>query len=136
MKRKHCYLIALILYFSIIFFFAVLSRETAARDVRLNLFQGYVELVDNSCRDILVNITVFIPVGLMAGLMTERYRLLKSIFAGLLFSLTIEISQLLLRKGTFDVDDIFNNTVGALLGGAIALMVLRVQKVTTQKYLT
>lgn len=58
-------------------------------------------------------------------MMSGKYGLLKAILVGLLFSLTIECSQLLWKRGTFDVNDIFNNTVGALIGGVVAVMFVR-----------
>lgn len=35
-------------------------------------------------------------------------------------SLTIEFSQLIWHRGVFDVNDLFNNTLGAVIGGVIA----------------
>lgn len=37
-------------------------------------------------------------------------------FSALLFTLSIEVLQLLLKVGTFDIDDIFLNTVGGFIG--------------------
>lgn len=45
--------------------------------------------------------------------------MLNALLVGLLVSLVIECSQLTLKRGVFDVDDLFNNSVGALIGGAI-----------------
>lgn len=47
---------------------------------------------------------------------------------GLFLSETIECSQLIWHKGTFDVDDLFNNTVGALLGGLVVVLVIWIRK--------
>lgn len=41
------------------------------------------------------------------------------------FSLMIEILQLLLRLGTFQLSDIFYNTVGGVLGGLLYYAVMR-----------
>ena len=41
----------------------------------------------------------------------------KSIKLGLIFSVSIEMLQLLLRLGTFQVSDIVYNTLGGMLGG-------------------
>lgn len=47
----------------------------------------------------------------------EKRVLWKSTKLGFVFSVSIEMLQLLLRLGTFQVSDIVYNTVGGLLGG-------------------
>ena len=49
----------------------------------------------------------------------------KALLVGLLISLFIEVSQLIWKKGVFDVDDIFNNAVGAVIGGEIAWFMVK-----------
>ena len=44
------------------------------------------------------------------------------------FSLTIEMLQLLLRLGTFQLSDIFYNTVGGLIGGLMYCAVMKARK--------
>ena len=44
------------------------------------------------------------------------------------FSLMIEMLQLLLRLGTFQLSDIFYNTVGGVLGGLMYYAVMKVRK--------
>ena len=44
------------------------------------------------------------------------------------FSLMIEILQLLLRLGTFQLADIFYNTVGGVLGGLMYCAVMKARK--------
>jgi len=63
------------------------------------------------------NIIMFIPIGLLLPLL--HHRMLKVFkFTGtavaILFS--VELVQMLLRVGSFDVDDIILNTLGALIG--------------------
>ena len=45
-----------------------------------------------------------------------------------IFSVVIEMLQLLLRLGTFQLSDIFYNTVGGVLGGVCYLGVMKVRK--------
>ena len=44
------------------------------------------------------------------------------------FSLMIEMLQLLLRLGTFQLSDIFYNTVGGMIGGLMYYVVMRARK--------
>ena len=41
---------------------------------------------------------------------------------GFCFSLLIEVLQLVLRKGTFEVDDLINNTAGVVIGLGVYLL--------------
>ena len=89
--------------------------------IRLDLFNDLLNPGPDGYRDIILNIVCFIPVGLLVGLLSEKYRWVKALFAGLLVSLTIELSQLIWHRGVFDVNDLFNNALGALIGGVFAV---------------
>ena len=52
----------------------------------------------------------------------------KSTKLGLIFSVSIEMLQLLLRLGTFQVSDIVYNTLGGMLSGAVYMMVKKVHE--------
>ncbi len=66
--------------------------------------------------DLLLNITLFVPLGFLLPLSCKKFTFYKTILAGFLLSLTIEITQYLAHLGCCDIDDIFNNTFGAVLG--------------------
>lgn len=78
-------------------------------------------------RDNILNIMSFIPIGLMAGVVFRRQRIIKALLIGLLVSIVIEGSQFMWHRGVFDVDDLFNNTVGALIGGMIVALMVKVK---------
>lgn len=63
------------------------------------------------------NIVVFIPFGYFLPIMTIRCQ--KGLFITILTfttSLVVEVTQLIFKVGSFDVDDILLNTVGGILG--------------------
>lgn len=67
----------------------------------------------------LLNIVLFVPFGgLGSFLVKERNSLVKTTGVGFLFSLLIEISQLLNNRST-DIDDLILNTIGAMIGAFI-----------------
>ena len=114
----------LIVYCVALFFLAVLNREPANKSiVWLDLLGGYINPRDNSVSNGLLNICYFIPVGVLVGLLTEKYRIGKAILVGLLVSIVIEFSQLIWKRGVFDVDDFLNDAVGALIGGLLVVCV-------------
>ena len=59
---------------------------------------------------------------------TLGHMLMKSAQYAFLFSLTIELLQLFLRLGTFQLSDLFYNTLGGFLGGLITWVYWRIKK--------
>jgi len=67
--------------------------------------------------NIIGNVLAFAPFGFMLPIISVRNRnLFKITLLSLEFSLTIETIQLMLKVGIFDVDDLFMNTLGGILG--------------------
>ena len=127
--RKHVVILSLIVYIAVFFSLAVLFRESSDKcTIRLDLFKDFLEPGPEGYRDLILNIVCFIPVGLLVGLLLEKYRWAKAWLVGLLVSLTIEFSQLIWHRGVFDVNDLFNNALGALHGGIIAVAVISFYK--------
>ena len=129
MMRKHIVILSLIVYIAVFFSMAVVFRESSDMCIiRLNLFNDILNPGPDGYRDLILNIVCFIPVGLLVGLLLEKHRLAKAWLVGLLVSLTIESSQLIWHRGVFDVNDLFNNALGALIGGLIAVAVTSFNK--------
>ena len=128
MRLQKILLGALIAYIVILFFFAVLIRDAREMSsVKLELFWGYNNPSKYVVRDNILNIASFVPIGLMAGVVFRRQRIIKAFLIGLLVSIVIEGSQFMWHRGVFDVDDLFNNTVGALIGGMIVALMVKVK---------
>ena len=67
--------------------------------------------------NIVGNIAAFMPFGFFLPIISRRSRKwYNTVSFGLVFSLTLETLQLVLRVGSFDVDDMLLNTIGAALG--------------------
>lgn len=66
------------------------------------------------------NIAVFIPFGIFVPvLLKPDIKLWQLTFTAMTASLVIEVLQLVLRVGSFDIDDIILNTLGGLIGACI-----------------
>lgn len=125
MMRKRIVILSLIAYIAVFFSVAVVFRESSDKCIiRLDMFNGLLNPGPDGYRDVILNIVCFIPVGLLVRLLSEKYRLVNALLAGLLVSLMIEFSQLIWHRGVFDVNDLFNNALGALIGGFIAVVVI------------
>ncbi|MGG0257675.1 VanZ family protein [Bacillus mycoides] len=67
----------------------------------------------------LLNIVLFMPFGFLLPTIWPQFRKMKNtVCAGFFFSLAIELNQLLNNRIT-DIDDLFTNTLGAIVGYVI-----------------
>lgn len=66
---------------------------------------------------IFLNILLFVPLGFLLPMISERFRSLwLTIVTGFIFSVGIETMQYITGRGLTEVDDVINNTTGALVG--------------------
>lgn len=75
-------------------------------------------------KQILNNIMLFVPFGIFyreQWLWKKQWKW--ALFAGCLYSCTSEFLQLILRLGLFEFDDIFNNSIGMMLGYGVAVLI-------------
>lgn len=71
------------------------------------------------------NVACFMPFGFFFSVICEKgKKWYNTVLAAFLFSLTMEVVQLVLKVGSFDVDDMFLNTLGGALG-FISISLLR-----------
>lgn len=105
-----------------------------AKNVTLQNRMQYINLIpfsrDISISGYVLNIVMCVPFGFLVPLIWEDMgRVSRILPAGFLFSLLLEVSQLLNIRGT-DVDDLIMNTLGALAGFVVYLAF---DKVTCEK---
>jgi glycopeptide antibiotics resistance protein len=63
------------------------------------------------------NILCFVPFGILFPIVfSKKQSFVKTVLIGMLFSINIETLQFLLETGVSDIDDVFFNTCGAVLG--------------------
>lgn len=80
------------------------------------LFDRY----DGWLTNIIGNIAMFIPFGIVLPICFRRLdNIKKTVFAGICFSIFIELSQLLSPERHTDIDDIILNTSGVMIGACI-----------------
>ena len=63
-----------------------------------------------------LNVVIFIPLGIYAGILFEAWHFLKKLLFLFLVSLIVEGLQYLMRIGAFDATDLITNTVGGVIG--------------------
>ncbi len=70
------------------------------------------------------NILMFVPIGFFPALLWREGRWWKSVLFGFLLSMTIELCQIPISRGT-DIDDLWLNTLGAAAGYALYALTRR-----------
>ena len=73
--------------------------------------------------NVLLNIALFVPLGVLPLVFRYAEKWYLMLATGFVSSLAIELLQLVTRRGMFDVDDLFTNTVGAMLGWGIVMAI-------------
>lgn len=108
-------------YVFFLFSLAVLARSaTPEAQYALRPFWSYLEWEEEGVQ-ILANVAVFVPLGLLLGLQIGW----RAVPVGAGFSILIELLQLVTHRGMFEFDDMIHNTLGTLLGAALAALLLR-----------
>ena len=64
----------------------------------------------------LLNIFIFIPLGLYVGILGKAWKLWGKVASFFLLSIFFELSQYIQKMGAFDATDLVNNTLGGILG--------------------
>ena len=125
------YSVALLLieYIFLIFCSTVFFRTTSElRKYDIHPFWSYKATQDGR-EDLLaeniMNVVVFIPVGLLLGIAFKQMTWWKALLIGCGISVTIESLQFFFMRGFSEVDDVMHNTLGCLLGYGI-MTILRI----------
>ena len=82
---------------------------------------------------LLGNVVMFVPLGFFPALLWRRARWYRSVLTGLCTSTGVETIQFLIGRGS-DVDDIILNTLGALAGYGLFLLLRRLAPRFTKKF--
>ena len=91
------------------------------REWNFHLFRAWREAWNNysvkNWANVLLNVAMFGPLGFLLPLLGKKFRKwYVTIPAGFATSLAIELFQLAFGRGICDVDDLFCNTLGAVIG--------------------
>ena len=66
--------------------------------------------------NLLGNVLIFLPFGFFMAMASKYRSFLSTLVYSCALSRTVEISQLFMKVGCFDVDDLLLNTIGGMLG--------------------
>lgn len=97
----------------------------------LTLFGSYIEAWNDfsmkNWQYVTLNVVMFLPLGILLPLLHDRFKKVAwTISAGILLTLSIEAFQYFTGFGVFEFDDLFNNTLGAIIGYGLTMSVLKI----------
>jgi len=105
-------------------YITLLSRDAAHASIELDPIASYHRATNAprhlailEIRSIILNIAMFVPLGLLLPMASVKFRKIHiTLPVALLASLAIETAQLATHRGVFSIEDILHNTLGAALG--------------------
>jgi glycopeptide antibiotics resistance protein/uncharacterized protein (DUF1778 family) len=120
-----------ILIFYITFLYRNYNNEYEARQIILAPLSSYrlawYSYSSSEWCNIIINILMFIPFGFLIPLYNRKFRsLIYVVISTLFLTTTIELAQLITRKGIFEIDDLINNMLGAIIGYGLILFILNI----------
>lgn len=122
----------LVEYIILILVLAVFARPVQAERMHdFALFWSYRVIPKDELMlpQIIMNVAVFIPVGVLLGCAFEKMSWWKAVLAGGALSVLIEALQFVTRRGFAELDDVFHNTIGCLIGfGVFAVLAWTVRR--------
>lgn len=120
-------------YFIMVMGVTFLNRgSTYSGGVNLAFFSSYQEAWNSfsvrEWQNLYLNILMFVPFGILLPLWHVRFRKARwTIGMAAIFTLFIETFQLLTGFGIFELDDLFNNLLGAIIGYGVIMAILTIK---------
>ena len=114
--------ILLSLYIVVLLYFTVTGRYSHEEyEYQINFFTSYRWFFEHNgeqvLRQLLINLVMIMPVGfLLPVVINAKHKYLITMALSLLLTVFIETMQLITKCGSFEIDDIINNFVGAVIG--------------------
>lgn len=133
-KWELCLMTSLIMYLTLLLNVVIFSRNVGEyRQVNLIPFWSYQKVfVDKEIsilKQMILNVVAFVPWAILFPLVFPKMnRFWVNVGSALVFSVLIECIQCVFRLGIAEFDDIFHNTLGALIGFGIMYLCEKYKK--------
>jgi glycopeptide antibiotics resistance protein len=110
----------IVVYITVLLEFAFFSRMPGSRTgIDLILFKTWGKSVQAHSYFI-ENVIMFLPFGTLFPMKIRKFQsAISCVMAGFVFSVCLELAQLLTSRGHCQLDDVVTNTVGTLIGWLI-----------------
>ena len=124
--------ILLSLYMVVLLYYTVVGRYSHEEyDYQIHIFYSYRFLLEQfdfqSIRQLAINLLMLVPVGFLLSVIIKGKGKYVIVFVlCLLLTVFIESMQLWTKCGSFEVDDIINNMIGAAIGAWVYALIHRI----------
>jgi len=138
-KNKMIFGSLFIVYFVMVLGITFLNRGVFfQRSINIHFLSSYKDAWNTfslrSWQLIILNIFMFLPFGFLLPLLQKKfYKIHNTLILAFLFTICIELFQLVTGLGVFDIDDVFNNMLGSLIGYGLIMAILLVIKPNKNK---
>lgn len=116
---KKADVIVLLFYIGFMMYKTIMFREVGDNRLNLVLFSCYRTTNRSMWIGGIENIWLFLPFGAGLSRLFKKRALRKACLIGLITTLMIETTQYITGLGTAEFDDVFNNTLGTVIGALI-----------------
>jgi glycopeptide antibiotics resistance protein len=107
----------IVLFWILLFKFGVQFSYMERRSVSLIPFNElFIANGKLDLSEIILNMVIFVPLGIYAGVLFQRWTWKNKFLFFFLMSFMFEALQFILRIGAFDITDIITNTSGGVIG--------------------
>ncbi len=117
---------------TVIYSSTIIFRKTGeARRYDLHPFWSYGAIEEGTVELLLeniMNVVVFVPVGILLGVGFSKWPFWKVVGAGCLLSVSIEAMQLMFKRGFAETDDVIHNTLGCMIGYGLYRLLALINK--------
>lgn len=119
--KKLFWWIILIFYLFVVLSVTLFRRSGVWNGQIISFFYSYkdawIKASETAWRNIILNILMFVPLGFWLPVGKKRFRVFwKTYLVGCILTVGIECFQLIFSLGLFEVADVFNNTLGTMIG--------------------
>lgn len=126
-------ILSLLEYVILVYCSTVIFRETSeSTQYKSTSIEIYKDIIEKGCfhihPEILMNVLVFVPIGFLVCIALRGVKWWKALMIGCGLSVSIEIMQFVLKRGTTEIGDVLHNTLGCLIG----IGVYKLISITTQ----
>jgi len=128
-RLKYSSWLILFVYIFWVFCSTIFFRpQSITREYNFTPLWSYHEIqngLDYLIYDNLYNVILFIPIGFLFHLVSNRINSLHVIVIGFVLSSFIEFNQYLFKRGFSETDDIIHNTLGSVIGSGLYLLIAK-----------
>lgn len=126
--------VVLVGYLFLVFAMTGLSRADNFSNniINLNFLSSYLDIWYSwsltSLLLLILNTLMLAPLGFLLPFISKKFDSLRNILiVAFTFTIFIELFQLITHRGIFELDDLFHNTIGAMIGYFIAKLFLEIK---------